>query len=67
MDTKESKTPEEEKKHVMGQRTPEDYEASEPQRQPEAKEPPKGLYRLLPVVMLLVLLAGVVFHYFGHW
>ncbi|PAU78525.1 hypothetical protein [Halomonas salipaludis] len=66
MDTKESKTPEEEKEHVMGQRIPEDYDEAEPQRQPEAKKPPTGMHRLLPVAVILVLVAGLAFHFLGR-
>ncbi|SDL18710.1 hypothetical protein SAMN05192555_10332 [Franzmannia pantelleriensis] len=66
MDTKESKTPEEEKEHVMGQRIPEDYDEAEPQRQPEAKKPPTGMHRLLPVAVVLVLIAGLAFHFLGR-
>ena len=35
MDTRESKTPEEEKEHVLSERIPEDFETSQPQLQPE--------------------------------
>nr|WP_163502021.1 hypothetical protein [Halomonas socia] len=66
MDTKESKTPEEEKEHVMGQRIPEDYDEAEPQRQPEAQKPPAGMHRLLPVAVILVLVAGLAFHFLGR-
>lgn len=62
MDTKESKTPEEEKEHVLHQRIPEDFDEAEPQRQPEAKKPPSGLHKLLPVVIVVlgVVVAGMV-------
>ncbi|MDR5907104.1 hypothetical protein [Franzmannia qiaohouensis] len=66
MDTKESKTPEEEKEHVMGQRIPEDFDEAEPQRQPEAKKPPTGMHKLLPVAVVLVLIAGLAFHFLGR-
>lgn len=53
MDTKESKTPEEEKEHVMGVREPEHLaKKSEPQRQPEAKKPAGGMHKLLPIVII---------------
>lgn len=52
MDTKESKTKEEEKEHVLNQRIPEDFDKAEPQRQPEAKKPPSGLHKLLPAVII---------------
>ncbi|MFY0989706.1 hypothetical protein [Halomonas sp. C05BenzN] len=55
MDTRESKTPEEERVHVMGQRTPEDYDNPEPdEEQPEAKQGPQGLQRVLPIVVVLL-------------
>ncbi len=42
MDTRESKTPEEEKEHVLSERIPEDFETSQPQQQPEAKKSANG-------------------------
>ncbi len=60
MDTKESKTREEEKEHVLNQRLPEDYDNAEPQRQPEAKKPAKGMHKMLPLVIIILglLVAG---------
>ncbi|GGC88853.1 hypothetical protein [Vreelandella lutescens] len=52
MDTRESKTREEEKEHVLNQRLPEDFDSAEPQRQPEAKKSPSGLHKLLPIVVI---------------
>ncbi|PCF94432.1 hypothetical protein [Vreelandella nigrificans] len=54
MDTRESKTREEEKEHVLNQRIPEDFESAAPQRQPEAKKPPSGMYKLLPLVIIVL-------------
>ncbi|WP_249978585.1 hypothetical protein [Vreelandella olivaria] len=60
MDTRESKTREEEKEHVLNQRIPEDFDEAEPQRQPEAKKPASGMHKLLPVVIIIlgVIVAG---------
>ena len=60
MDTRESKTREEEKEHVLNQRMPEDFENAEPQRQPEAKKPSGGLHKLIPLVIIIlgVIVAG---------
>lgn len=62
MDTRESKTPEEEKEHVLHQRIPEDFDNANPQLQPEAKKPPRGLHKLLPIVIIIlgVIVAGIV-------
>ncbi|MCA8863433.1 MULTISPECIES: hypothetical protein [unclassified Halomonas] len=54
MDTRESKTPEEEKQHIINERVPEDYETSKPHLQPEAKKRPDGLYKLLPLVVIIL-------------
>lgn len=55
MDTRESKTPEEEVEHLKEVGQPEDYDQPEPDaEQPEAKEPPRGLHRLLPIVIVVV-------------
>jgi hypothetical protein len=63
MDTKESKTPEEEKAHLMNERIPENYEASEPERQPEAQKPAGGMRKLLPIIIIGVgiLIVGLLF------
>lgn len=68
MDTKESKTPEEEKEHVLNQRIPEDFDEANPQLQPEAKKPPSGLHRLLPIVIIVlgVIVAGIVIMGIGN-
>ncbi|QJQ96282.1 MULTISPECIES: hypothetical protein [Halomonadaceae] len=66
MDTKESKTREEEKEHVMGQRLPEDYDEAKPHLQPEARKKPGGMSRLLLLVIVLPLIAGLAFHFFGR-
>ncbi len=54
MDTRESKTPEEEKEHVLSERIPEDFETSQPQLQPEAKKPANGLHKMLPLVIVIM-------------
>ncbi|GGX94052.1 hypothetical protein GCM10007160_21950 [Litchfieldella qijiaojingensis] len=67
MDTRDSKSREEEKRHVIGQRMPEDYEHPEPdEEQPEAQSPPTRLHRILPIIIVLVLVAGLAFHYLGR-
>ena len=59
MDTRESKTPEEELEHFKEVSQPEDYEHPEPDEdQPEAHESARGLPWLLPV--LIVVVAAVV-------
>lgn len=55
MDTRESKTPEEELQHLKEVRQPEDYEHPEPdEEQPEAKASSHGLHRVLPIVIVLL-------------
>lgn len=54
MDTRESKTPEEEKEHIIGERVPEDYETSKPHLQPEAQKPASGMHKLLPLVIIIL-------------
>lgn len=55
MDTRESKTPEEELDHLKNVSQPEDFDDPEPDvEQPEAKESPNGLHRLLPIVIVVV-------------
>ncbi len=54
MDTRESKTPEEQKQHILDERIPEDFETSQPHLQPEAQKRPDGLYKLLPVVVIIL-------------
>ncbi|RTQ99914.1 hypothetical protein [Halomonas nitroreducens] len=55
MDTRESKTPEEELKHFKEVSQPEDYEHPEPDEdQPEARQSPEGLRWLLPVLIVVV-------------
>lgn len=53
---------EEEIEHVMNERLPEDYETSQPQRQPEAKKSPNGLHKVLPLVIIVmgIIVAGIV-------
>ncbi|MFC3282866.1 hypothetical protein [Litchfieldella rifensis] len=63
----DSKSREEEKRHMMDSRMPEDYEHPEPdEEQPEARNPPSHLHRILPIVIVLVLVAGLIFHYLGR-
>ncbi|MGR4066820.1 hypothetical protein OCT51_18180 [Halomonas sp. LR3S48] len=58
MDTRESKTPEEKKQHMMEERLPEDFAHPEPDaEQPEAKRPPRGAHWLVLGVAILV--AGI--------
>ncbi|QFU02940.1 hypothetical protein FIU83_14935 [Halomonas sp. THAF5a] len=59
MDTRDdSKTPEEELKHLKEVSQPEDYEHPEPDaEQPEAKSPPGALPRVLPLVIVILGLA----------
>ncbi len=55
MDTRESKTPEEELQHLKAVRQPEDFEHPEPDEdQPEAKSSPHGLHRVLPIVIVVL-------------
>jgi hypothetical protein len=55
MDTRESKTPDEELEHLKEVKEPEDFEHPEPDaRQPEAKAPAKGLQRVLPIVIVVL-------------
>ncbi|MGR2739376.1 hypothetical protein ACUY1T_13085 [Billgrantia sp. Q4P2] len=55
MDTRESKTPQEEYEHLREVRTPEDFEHPEPDaEQPEAKRPAKGWHWLLLGVAIAV-------------
>ncbi|WP_111413483.1 hypothetical protein [Billgrantia lactosivorans] len=58
MDTRESKTPEEKKRHLMEERLPEDFAHPEPDAdQPEAKRPASGEQWL---VLGVALLAGII-------
>lgn len=68
MDTKESKTPEEEREHVLHQRIPEDFDKANPQLQPEAKKQPSKLYKMLPLVIIVlgVIVAGMVIMGLGN-
>ncbi|MEA2117202.1 hypothetical protein [Halovibrio sp. HP20-50] len=61
MDTRESKTREEEKQHLLDERVPEDFDASQPHLQPEAQKPPNRLHKVIPLVVVAVsiLLAGL--------
>ncbi|MCE8020989.1 hypothetical protein HOP51_12845 [Halomonas sp. MCCC 1A11036] len=54
MDTRESKTPQEEYEHLREVRMPEDYEHPEPDaEQPEAQRPAKGWHWLLLAVAVV--------------
>ncbi|MFG6157714.1 hypothetical protein ACGTNG_02785 [Halomonas sp. 1390] len=58
MDTRDSKTPEEELQHLKEVSQPEDYDQPEPDvEQSEAKSPPGGLHRVLPIVIVVIGLA----------
>lgn len=62
MDTRTSKDSEEELQHFKEVSQPEDFNDPEPDaNQPEAREPDQGLHWMLPVVVGLVLVAGVAF------
>ncbi|UYF98956.1 hypothetical protein [Halomonas sp. GD1P12] len=61
MDTRESKTPKQEKEHVMGQRQPERAPQMPAHRQPEARRSPKGFYKLLPIVVSVLAVALALF------
>ncbi|MDI5892517.1 hypothetical protein [Halomonas rhizosphaerae] len=55
MDTRESKTPEEELQHLKEVSQPEDFEHPEPdEEQPEAKQSSHGLHRVLPIVIVVL-------------
>ncbi|MFG6667060.1 hypothetical protein ACGK9R_08110 [Halomonas sp. HNIBRBA4712] len=67
MDTRESSTREEEKEHVLGQRDPEREPQPPAHRQPEARRSPRGLYKLLPIIvaaisvtLALIIIVGIV-------
>ncbi|WP_192036189.1 hypothetical protein [Halomonas sp. YLGW01] len=62
MDTRTSQMPEEELQHFKEVSQPEDFEHPEPDElQAEAQESAHGLHWILPVVVGLVLVAGVAF------
>lgn len=68
MDTRESKTPEEELDHLKEVLEPEDFEDPDPDAaQPEAqKPPPKTMKRLLPIVIVVLsLLVAAMLIYSG--
>ncbi|WP_290786500.1 hypothetical protein [Halomonas sp.] len=68
MDTRESKTPEEELDHLKEVLEPEDPDAPDPDAtQPEAKKPPpKSMKRLLPIVIVVLgLLVAAMLIYSG--
>lgn len=55
MDTRESKTPQEEYEHLKAVKMPEDFEHPEPDaEQPEARRPAKGWHWLLLIVAIAV-------------
>lgn len=62
MDSRESKTREEELEHLKEVSQPEDFDHPEPDaNQPEAKQPSRGWHRILPIVIVVVgiLVAGL--------
>lgn len=66
MDTRESKTPEEELEHLKGVRQPEDFEHPEPDaEQPEAKSSPQGMQRVLYIVIAVIGIAAAALLYLG--
>ncbi|WP_447553660.1 hypothetical protein [Vreelandella sp. EE22] len=54
MDTHESKTSEEKKAHVLGQRLPEKGPHTPSHLEPEAGRSSQGLHKLIPIVMTLL-------------
>ncbi|MDR9440387.1 MAG: hypothetical protein RI841_12985 [Halomonas sp.] len=55
MDTRDSKTPEEELQHLKEVSQPEDFDHPEPDvEQPEAKSSSNGLHRVLPIVIVVI-------------
>ncbi|MDR5865302.1 hypothetical protein [Halomonas koreensis] len=55
MDTRESKTPDEELEHFKEVSQPEDYEHPEPDEdQPEARQAPQSLTWVLPAIIVVV-------------
>lgn len=55
VDTRESQTPEEERQHLKEVRLPEDPRHPEPDEgQPEAKESSHGIYRVLPIAIVVL-------------
>ncbi|GKW48576.1 hypothetical protein [Halomonas sp. NCCP-2165] len=66
MDTRESKTPEEERQHLKEVRQPEDFSNPEPDEdQPEARESAHGVHRVLLIAILVGIIA-VGFFLFGR-
>jgi len=68
MDTRESKTPEEEREHLKEVLEPEDFDHPEPDAgQPEAQKPtPRSMQRLLPIVIVVLgLLVAAMLIYSG--
>ncbi|AXY41986.1 hypothetical protein [Halomonas sp. JS92-SW72] len=68
MDTRESKTPEEELEHLKEVLEPEDFDDPEPDaKQPEAKQPPpRTMQRLLPIIIVVLgLLVAAMLIYSG--
>jgi hypothetical protein len=64
MDTRESKTPEEELEHLKEVRQPEDFEHPEPDaEQPEARSSPHGMHRVLLIVIAVVGIAAAALLY----
>ncbi|SHM07649.1 hypothetical protein [Vreelandella subglaciescola] len=65
MDTKESKTPKELKELVEWQCEPEHGTDSHPEEQPEAQRSDNGMYRLLPVAVVVAIVLLLAFWFFG--
>lgn len=66
MDTRESKTPEEELEHLKEVRQPEDFEHPEPdEEQPEAKSSAHGMQRVLFIVIAVIGIAAAALLYLG--
>lgn len=65
MDTRESKTREEQEELVKGQREPEHGVDSHPEEQPEAKRSPNGMHRLIPIAIAVAVVLILAFWLFG--
>lgn len=69
MDTRESKTREEVKQHMLDERLPEDMDNPQPDaEQPESQRPPSKAHNVLPIVPVIIgllMLAGIAYFLFG--
>ena len=65
MDTRESKTPEEQKELVDEQCDPEHGMDSHPEAQPEAQRSANGMHKLIPVAVVVAVVLILAFWLFG--